>query len=203
MRRGLLALALALVGCPSIPPPPGDEQLGSFEFRAEPGSSSCPFSEIPDAGFTFTAAFSRFRDAGLYFVSIGGVPHEATFDGQRLSSTYTAQRNFAACSGCPGFDAGMPAIVTMTETLVVTIVSRSQSDALGGGCSESPPLDADAGIFAPATTPEGTFDAVRACGSLGEQVGIMPPVFGQSAKDTCRLECNGCTLSYSLTGERR
>ncbi len=193
-------LALVLLGCPGAPPPPGDEQMGSFEFRAEPGGGSCPFSEIPPTGFGFMASFSRFRDAGVYFVTIGGIAHEATFDGQRFTASYGAQRVFRQCGGCPGFDAGVPAVVTMTEQLAVTLVSSSQSEAIGG-CNEMPPVDPDAGIIPPGPTAEGTFDAVRACGSLGEAVKIMPPVFTFS--DTCVAECNGCTLSYSITGDRR
>jgi hypothetical protein len=199
MRRWLLAVVL--IGCPSNPPPPGDEQMGSFEFRAMRTGGDCPFGEIPaDAGFNFSASFSRFRDAGIYFVTIGGVPHEASFDGQRVTATYTAQRTFSQCSGCAGHDAGVPAVVTMTETMIVTLVSRSQSDAVMG-CTENPPVDPDAGIVLPGSTPEGTFDAVRACGTLGEHVTIMPPVTTTNAN--CIAQCDSCTYAFSISGDRR
>jgi hypothetical protein len=215
-------VALALSACPGTVPPPGDEQMGSFEFRAEldagpdagpPDAGDpdagvgepelCPFGEIPDAGFSFTAAFSRFRDAGLYYVTMGGIPHDATFDGQRFVATYSAQRNFTLCSLCPGFDAGIPPIITMTETLSVTLVSKSQSDAVGG-CVDLPPVDPDAGITLPGTTAEGGFDAVRACGALSERVTIDPPVTNATADDAgCRLACNRCRIGYTLFGDRR
>lgn len=200
MRRWLLAVVL--LACPGNPPPPGDEQMGTFEFRAERVGGSCDFAEIkPDAGFAFTALFSRFRDAGLYFVTIGGIPHEAAFDGQRVTATYTAQRVFRQCGGCSGFDAGAPAVVTMTETLAVTLVSRSQSDAVGG-CTENPPVDPDAGVVLPGSTPEGTFDAVRACGILTEGVRLMPPATS-FAPGSCESQCNACTFEFSIAGDRR
>jgi len=204
MRRWLPAVVLlGALSCPGNPPPPGDEQMGTFEFHATPNGGSCQFSELPgDGGFNFTALFSRFRDAGLYFVTIGGVPHEATFDGQVVMASYRAQRVFRQCGGCSGFDAGIPAAVTMTETLRVTLVSRSQSDAVGGGCVVNPPVDPDAGIILPDSTPEGTFDAVRACGTLTEGVKIMPPVT-TVVPGSCELQCDGCTLEYSIFGERR
>lgn len=199
---------LALCACPGTTPPPGDEQMGNYEFRAERDAgndeatdSGCPFAEFPDGGFNFTAAFSRFRDAGLYYVTIGGIPHDAMFDGQRLVATYSAQRNFSQCSACPGLDAGIPAVVTMTETISVTLVSKSQSDAVGG-CVDIPPIDLDAGITPPGTTAEGGFDAVRACGALAERVTINPPVTVE-IDGGCIAKCNRCTLGYTILGDRK
>lgn len=194
MKRIGSALIVVLLACPGQSPPPGDEQMGRYTFRAEPVGGlpdACTFVEIPDGGFSFEAAFSRFRDAGLYYVTIGGVAHEATWDGQRISATYSAQRNFSQC-GCAG---GSTVVTTMKETISATVVSRSQSEA-AGGCVDNPPLNPDAGIVPPNSTGEGGFDAVRACGTLSEEVttDVQVPCFSQ---------CNFCQLRYTIEGERR
>ena len=201
-RTGSLLIAvLAATGCPGASPPPGDEQMGRYTFRAErdAGAGDCPFSEIPDGGFDFEASFSRFRDAGLYFVTIGGVAHDAQWDGQRITATYRAQRNFSQCS-CAVADGGPRTIVTMEEHLSAVIVSQSQSEA-AGGCVESPPFDPDAGITRPDTTTGGGFDAVRACGILTETVTVAPPVTAETMN--CLMACNGCTFGYVISGDRR
>lgn len=171
--------------------------MGLYAFQTTLTSPVCAladggvWSEIPDGGFAFEAAFSRFRDAGRYFITIGGVPHDAMFvDGQRITAEYSAQRNFSAC-GCVT-DGGTRPIVTMRETFSATIVSKSQSDAVEG-CVESPPFDPDAGIVKPDTTAAGGFDAVRACGTLTEKISMEPQ---------CNTECD-CTLTYTITGDRK
>lgn len=204
MNRFGWILLVGLFGCPGTSPPPGDEQMGRYSFHAErdagqPDAGQCQFVEIPGGGFDFEASFSRFRDAGLYYVTIGGVAHDATWDGQRLRATYTAQRNFSQCS-CGRADAGSRTVVTMEETIDVVIVSQSQSEA-AGGCVETPPVDPDAGIVRPDTTPGGGFDAVRACGTLSEHVSVMPPVTTEATD--CLLLCNSCSLGYFITGDRR
>lgn len=205
MNRFTWIVFVGLFGCPGTSPPPGDEQMGRYTFRAERDAgdpaddAGCPFVEIPAGGFDFEASFSRFKDAGLYYVTIGGVAHEASWDGQRLTASYSAQRNFSQCS-CGGADAGSRTVVTMTETVDVVIVSQSQSEA-AGGCVDTPPVDPDAGVVRPDTTPGGGFDAVRACGTLSEHVTVMPPVTRQTAD--CLDKCNSCSLGYFITGDRR
>lgn len=194
MNRFAWIALVGLFGCPGTSAPPGDEQMGRYSFRAErvPDAGDCRFAEIPAGGFDFEASFSRFRDAGLYYVFIGGVAHDATWDGQRITASYEAQRNFSAC-GCT--DAGVRSVTKMRETLSAVIVSQSQSEA-AGGCTETPPVDPDAGVLRPGTTEGGGFDAVRACGTLSEEITSDPP-------SSCDSQCNGCTLQYAITGDRR
>ena len=193
MRQTAL-LAVVLLGCPGTPTPPGDQQMGRYTFVAEFGDGTCNLVEIPDGGgFSFEANFSRFRDAGLYYVSIGGVAHDATWDGQKITAEYSAQRNFTQCQ-CPGEPA---VVVTMTEKIVATIVSQSQSEA-AGGCVDDPPFDPDAGILRPDTTAEGGFDAVRACGKLTEFIQA-----DRTVSCNAPATCNGCNLTYAIQGERR
>lgn len=187
------ALVALCIACPG-PPLKGDEQMGVYQFRAEPDGGDCPFpAEIPDAGFNFEATFSRDRDGGGAWVTIGGVAHDATFDGQKMFATYGAQRNFSECACGTGFT------VTMTETIHATLVSKSQSDAVGG-CVLDPPFDPDAGITRPGSAASG-FDAVRACGSLTEEIAISPAVTQETM--TCLLRCNGCSLGYAIAGDRK
>lgn len=187
-----------LAGCPSAPLP-GDEQMGRFNFQAEPQGGDCPFSEIPDGGFKFEVKLSRFKYENRAFVTIGQVSHEGRFDGQKVTAQYTGERNFAQCN-CPADDGGLRAITTMTETFQVTLVSKSQSDAVGG-CIENPPVNPDAGIIGPDTSNEGGFDAIRACGTLVEDIRVNPPV--STPTSTCLAQCSQCRLSYTLTGERK
>lgn len=195
--------------CPQTVTPPGDEQMGKYVFGATEapvpsGQTRCPFREIPDAGFSFEAYFSRNKDPGTTaWVTIGAVPHEATFDGQVITAQYGAQRNFADCSACPNADGGR-GIVTMTENITTTIVSKSQSDAVMG-CSITPPFDPDAGITRPGTTESG-FDALRACGQLTEHVTLDPPVLPEQLfglDGGCTTACNDCSLAYDISGDRR
>src|SRR4051794_30855389 len=101
MRR-LFALMALGCSCNTSTHPPGDEVLGQFHFHAGPDGGSCDFKGVPlDAGFEFDAVFSRFRDGGQYWVTIGGQPHTAAFDGQRITASYMAPRNFAECTCAP------------------------------------------------------------------------------------------------------
>jgi hypothetical protein len=190
-----------LLGCPGVVTPPGDEQMGRYEMEATPRADDCAFSEVPDGGFAFEVYFSRYKSPGSQsYITLGGVPHDAMFDGQVISGSYAAQRNFADCLSCNP-DGGLT-VVTMTETLSATIVSKSQSDAVKG-CVVSPPVDPDAGITRPGTTDTG-FDAVRACGRLTEQVSIdiaTPRTGGVDAG--CSPRCVACSLAYDITGDRK
>src|SRR5581483_2515747 len=161
VRRRLIALAaVTLSACPQSAQLPGDEQLGSFSFHAEPPDAgvyvNCQLLDVPDAGFDFTAAFSHQRDGGMTWITIAGISHGATFDGTTLSGTYSAMRAFANCSTC---------MTTVTEALTVVLLSQSQDQALGSQCpapGTAPPLDPDAGITGPMSGAS-RYDAVRAC----------------------------------------
>src|SRR5262249_5101245 len=152
-----------LSACPQSSTPPGDEQMGTYSFRAEPpgsgNSASCGLSDIPDGGFPFKATLSHYRDGGQGYVTIGGVSHTGTFDGVTLTATYSALRSFANCVACQ---------TTVNETMTVVLISQSQDQQLGGMCPAPgvpPPLDPDAGITGPMTVPDG-YDAPRGCGTL-------------------------------------
>jgi hypothetical protein len=201
--RAPLALSLAaLAACTQNSTPPGDEQLGSFSFHAEPPGSgnqaTCVLTDIPDGGFDFTATFSHFRDGGTAFVSIGGVSHAGTFDGTTITATYSAPRSFANCSACG---------TTVSEVMTVLLLSESQDQALGSMCpgaGMSPPIDLDAGITPPMSAGSG-FDATRGCGTLVDSVASDPlPDPGTNFTDAgCWSACNDCLLHYVIVGERQ
>ncbi len=174
---------------------PGDENLGTWAFTAVPEAISCALADVPDAGFQFSGTYTRNRDGGQVFLTLNGVSRNANFDGQVVSSELTAARSFAEC---------MPCTTEVQETLRVSILSRSQSEAAGNICPERPldggtPAPNDAGtITAPGPTNNG-FDAVRACGELVDQVIAKPPAGGAA----CNPKCGGCSLRYRITGERK
>ena len=203
-----IAAVLALAACPTPSPCPGDEQMGSYTFRAEQQptpDASCPLAEVPDASFEFTVKFCRFRDGGDAFASIGGVPHPATWDGQKITASYSARRSFSQCSCFTSPDPSTRQLGTliMTETITATLLSKSQNDATGGDCSIDPTVDADAGITPPGSIEGGGFDAVRACGTLAESTSVTPkPTVETDAEKTCRFECDTCSLSYAISGDR-
>jgi hypothetical protein len=98
----------------------------------------------------------------------------------------------------------MPGRVLMTETLTATIVSNSQSGALGGSCAAMPPVDIDAGLVPPGITEAGGFDAVRACGTLTEALTSDPaPTAESDDAGTCAFSCNSCVLTYAISGDRK
>jgi hypothetical protein len=201
--RCFVALAaLSLAGCPQSSQLPGDEQLGSFSFHAEPPDAgvyvTCHLLDVPDAGFDFTAAFSHQRDGGMTWITIGAISHGANFDGTTLSGSYSAMRSFASCGAC---------MTTVTEALTVVLLSQSQDQALGGRCPDpgtAPPLDPDAGITGPMSGAS-RYDAVRACGTLVDAVSSDPvPADGLDYTDAgCWTSCNTCVLNYALQGVRQ
>ena len=185
--------ALLLLACASSVTPPGDEQMGSYAFHAVPKSAACGLRDVPPGPFDFKADFSRQRDGGGAWVTIATFFHDAGWDGQRMLASYDAPRSFSDCTQCGS--------VTMQETLDVVLLSKSQSDALHGGCSDMPPFDPDAGITRPGPT-SSSYDAVHACGTLKELVTANPkPVDDSDAG--CLKVCDGCALEYTLTGDRR
>lgn len=194
--RSWLPAAFALAACACLPDPkyPGNEVMGTFEFTATAVSDDCVgLSDIPDGGFTFSGTFSRQTDNSQAWFTLGGISREASFDGQVLRSVRTAGRRFPECV-CGDK-------VSLVETMVVALSSKSQDALLAGGCPDAP-LDGgmpepngDLGVFAPGTTPQG-FDAIRACGELTDEVVPDP-----AAVPAC--ECLGCTLRYTVRGDRK
>lgn len=200
MSQRLPLLLLLLASCTVPDTGPGDEVMGSFAIVAEelppPANPAdepfprCTLKEVPaDGGFEFTARLSRNRDGGEAFLVIGGVPRDATFDGQVVTSGYRAPRRYEECA-CVDTE--------LQETLTVALLSTSQNAAVGNACPPNPldggvpePLP-DGGILRPDTTPRG-FDAVRACGEL---VDVVQP----SGTD---CQCAPCWMRYQVRGVRR
>jgi hypothetical protein len=182
---------VACAACETTPTLRGVE-MGSFEFQATlttvgENDAGCPYAELPQNGFAFVGGYSE--DEGKVWLTLGGAVREAEFDGQVASSTHSAPRQFPECE-C--------ATVTMSETLKVALLSRSQHLAAGSACPPNPldggvpAPDPDAGVTPPGRTDRGLFDAVRACGELIDE--IVPG-------DGC--VCAGCTVRYSVEGRRK
>ncbi|MBS1148488.1 MAG: hypothetical protein H6Q89_186 [Myxococcaceae bacterium] len=191
-RLALAVTAVALGGCRMDEGPPGDENMGLYQFRADPVSIACGLPDIPGGGFEFSGTFSRFRDGGAVFLTLNGIARDAGFDGQIVTSRHSAARTFKLPDG----GACAPCEMRVVESLSVALVSKSQSSAVGDRCPANP-LDgglpaADAGVTLPGSTETG-FDAVRACGELTEQI---------VGSGTCDPLC-ACLLQYRLVGERK
>ena len=192
MRVLLTATAVLLCGCPVNDGVPGNENMGVYQFRAEPVSVACTLPGIADNGFEFSGTFSRFRDGGATFLTLNGLSRDAGFDGQVVSSSHSAPRSFGLSDG----GSCAPCEMRVVETLSVALLSKSQSAAVGDRCPANPldggvPSD-DARVTLPGSTATG-FDAVRACGELLEQISGTGP---------CDPAC-ACLLQYRLTGERK
>jgi hypothetical protein len=56
-RLALLLLPCCLSGCPGDDKPPGDENMGIYNFRAEAVSIACGLPDIPTGGFDFSGTF--------------------------------------------------------------------------------------------------------------------------------------------------
>lgn len=191
MRAPVILLGLALAGCPTSDPLPGNENMGQYAFIAEPQNLMCGLPDLPPNAFGFTGTFSRNRDGGGMFLTLNGISRDAGFDGQVASSSLASARTFFLPDGgqC-GCD------MKVTETIAVALLSQSQSSALGDKC----PADAldggvpqeDAGVRLPGSTATG-FDSVRACGTLFEEI---------NGTGTCDPLCD-CVLRYRLVGERQ
>lgn len=193
MTRLLLILTtLALCGCPVVDTTPGDENMGLYQFRAEPVSLVCGLPDIPAGVFDFSGTISRFRDGGAVFLTLNGISRDAGFNGQIVTSSHSAARTFKLpdagdCGACD---------MRVVETLTVALLSKSQSSAVGDRCPVNPldggVPDVDAGVTLPGSTATG-FDSVRACGDLFEEI-----VGAGSCDPLC-----ACLLQYRLTGERK
>ncbi len=189
-----VVLAVLATGCPpSIPP--GDQPLGVYAMNANEGElGACELSEVNTNDFGFEATLTRESTSSRAWVTLVGYSREGTFDGQYFSSTGEANRIFAACSECK---------TRLVETLTVAMLSRSQSDAVGGQCPPNAldggvPLPNDAGVTGPQETAQG-FDAVRLCGELTTVV----VADGLPDGGPCEAKCSGCPVRYQLRGERR
>lgn len=187
-----LAVCAALLGCPENERTPGDENMGTYQFHAEPTSLACGLPDIPNNGFDFTGTFSRFRDGGAVFLTLNEIARDAGFDGQVAYSAHSAPRTFAL----PDAGSCAPCQMRVIETIQVALLSKSQSSAVGDKCPPNP-LDggvpgADGGVQLPGSTATG-FDSVRACGALSEEI---------TGTGTCDPLC-ACLLTYRLTGERK
>ena len=194
-RLALLLTSLALMGCPADDGPPGDENMGLYQFRAEPVplSVSCGLPGIPNTGFDFSGTVSRFRDGGAVFLTLNGISRDAGFDGQIITSSHSAPRTFKLLDGG---QCAAHCDMRVVETLRVALLSQSQNAAVSDRCPANP-LDGgvpgvDAGVKRPGSTETG-FDSVRACGDLLEDiVGI----------GMCDPLCS-CQLKYKLSGDRK
>lgn len=191
----ILLVAMALfAGCLSERYP-GEQVMGSFEFTAALTANDCSLSEI-GTSYVFDGTFSRERDNSKVWLTVQGVNRGGGFDGQVADSAQEALRQFAACA-CDTSQ--------VRETVRVALLSQSQLDAVLAGPLRNPdgsdcpvaPLTAEGlpsgdGISRPDTLGNGTFDAVRACGELVEE--ILP---GEGC------QCPACTVTYRLTGVAR
>lgn len=209
MRGGVLFATLVLAGCPTLPPPPGGEKLGTYSISAEPvlgdggadslrpdGGAWCPLVDVSPAAFRFDAIVTREPATGQAWMTLGGgYPRDAGWDGQVLESVAAVRRLFPSCAACPETIA--------TETVRVALMSKSQSDAVGGQCPPNPldggvPMPGGA-IVGPGQTPAG-FDALYACGTMEFAVTLSAPAAPESG---CAVGCDDCIVRYVLQGERR
>lgn len=172
---------------------PGDEVMGTYAFEAAPLEQQCELSDVPATGFGFTGTFTRDSASTQAWFRLNNVVREGEFDGQVFRVGYAARRVFtdARCGGCS---------TELSEVLTVAILSKSQNDAAGDGCPDSP-LDGGvpqgAGVTPPGPVANG-FDAVRACGELENAV-LATPLEGEA----CAPECGQCALRYRVNGARR
>lgn len=207
-------LLVVLAGCPPLPPPPGDEKLGEYTIAAEPvralddggvgelradGGLWCPLIDVVPAAFRFSATVTRESSTGQAWLTLGGgYPRDAGWDGQVLDSSAAVRRLFPSCGGC------RPTIAT--ERIRFSLLSRSQSEAVGRACPANPldggvpaPPGPDGGITGPGQTVEG-FDALYACGELEFSVALQD---AGAPEPDCAPGCDDCVVNYTLVGERR
>jgi hypothetical protein len=168
---------------------PGSEVMGTFAFTATapPLDGTCTFAEMPTADFAFTGTFSRNPDGETFF-TLAETDRAATFDGQLATSSQSAPRVFQDCNCATG--------TQVNETITVALLSRSQTDAVGGNC---PPNPLDGGVPPPGggiTGPGSTgtsFDAILACGELNDEVEVT----------SSGCTCGPCFDRYQVEGVRQ
>lgn len=195
-------MALSVWACSNVTvSPPGNEKMGTYSLSAELIDAGCPSALIPEPTLSFFAIFSRMSGTQEAFLTLGNSNTEATFDGQTFHAERQAPRRFDfTCGG-----EGVCNATELKEVLDVALVSKSQDEALFkktgvAGCPDDLAVlqsvtKPDAGIVLPDMTPRG-FDAVRACGTLKNEVVTDKNV------STC-LDCPPCFMLYRVRGERR
>lgn len=192
MRCSLFVVLLALAACPAETVMPGDQDLGTYRFDAEPLELDCLVDGVAGDGFSFDGTFSRDTVTNEAWYRLNNVVREASFDGQVARATYAAPRSFASqCDGCT---------TELRESIAVAILSKSQNDAAGDGCPEGAldgGLPLGGGVTPPGPVASG-YDALRACGELVDEI-VATPIDGTS----CSAECGACRLRYRLKGARR
>jgi hypothetical protein len=205
MRPHRLWLGVLIASC-AVKPLPGDVQMGTYGLHAEPVAVTCGTDDagspiLTDGGFDFDVTLTGQSDASIAWLTLAGCEpsasdcvRTATWTGQVLTSVADAGRSFAGCGACD---------TSLVETITLSLLSRSQADAVSLSCpadplgSGTPQPDADAGITGPGNTGEG-FDAILACGTLTTTLVAT----GQDG-GACAAACLGCGSSYSLSGARK
>jgi hypothetical protein len=168
--------------------------MGVWAMTAGDGVVTCELAEVTGAPFAFDATLTRDSTSDAAWVTLAGYSTEGRFDGQYFSSTGEARRVFAACGECA---------TTVVETITVAVLSRSQTERLGGQCPADAldggvPAPDDAGLTGPRQTAQG-FDAVRLCGTLSTAVVAQ----GLPDGGACDPRCSACTTAFQLRGDRR
>ncbi|MBX7114118.1 MAG: hypothetical protein K1X64_07260 [Myxococcaceae bacterium] len=192
----VLFSAVAVVAC-NPTQLPGDEEMGKVAFHAEPYEVTCELAELSRAPFDFEATLTHNKGTDEAWVTLNGFSRPATFDGQVLTSVQSATRFFQQCEACSQ--------LVVEETLVMSLLSKSQTDAAGGDCPANP-LDGgvavptgEGGITAPGTTSVGGFDMLRACGEVIDVVKAGP----DAGEDPHCTACVGCQMRSVLKGARQ
>jgi hypothetical protein len=184
---GAAWLTLA-TGCASTPP----DDLGTYGLHADAADRACQLAEVSAASFDFEVRLARTGEDGGATLAVGGYARGASWDGQVVRSTASAERVFAAC----------PCGLSISETISLALLSQSQAEAGGLRCPPRPldggvpAPDADAGITRPAFS-AGGFDAILACGELSTRLELVPD------GGACPAGCVPCTTRFALTGVRR
>ncbi len=188
--------AVALVAC-NPTRLPGDEEMGKVAFHAEPYEVTCALAEFSTAPFDFQATLTHNKGTAEAWVTLNNFSRPATFDGQVLTSVQSATRFFQQCEACSG--------LVVEETMVMSLLSKSQTEAAGGDCPANP-LDGgvavpsgESGVTGPGTTSVGGFDMLRACGEIIDVVKAGP----DAGEDPNCASCVGCQMRSLLKGTRQ
>lgn len=182
--------------------PPGQEVMGVFAFEGQLLESKCEFVSSPSQTLQFQAVFSKDVGSEKAYLTYGQLNTEGIFDGQFFESTRKAPRRFDLVCGS-GAKCGS---TELAENLRVALISKSQDDAIRKvtstpGCplkleSILASIQREPGVTPPKKTEQGSFDAVRACGTLANDV-----VTDQN--DSSCLDCPPCSMVYRVSGVRR
>ena len=189
----VLAAGLLLAACPPGRERPGDVDMGTWGLHAEPVARLCDLDEVSGAAFDFQVTLRGDSQSSAAWIVFEYYARDAGWDGAVLSSTATAPRVYSGCDCATYVD----------ETIELALLSASQAAATGEVCPPDaldggvPAPDADAGLTPPHTVENG-FDARLACGRMRTVVRADPTDGG-----ACPAKCDGCTVRYLLTGERR